>query len=173
MRDPDTTTQVPKACRLLREVGKESKSDTVSDLLTDDGRARALAWWDEAVPIAGTLAERYLRETRRLVLPPVVSPRVLRLRSDCPFGEGAIFACWRYIATSARTRRRRSRGLRSGRILARATARRFRHRPRRHDQGQRRPRSDDGPAHRRKARNDGHRHAVGPRPGLGTRLGLG
>ena len=51
MRHPDMTTQVPAR---LREVGKESKSDTVSDLLTDDGRARALAWWDEAVPIAGT-----------------------------------------------------------------------------------------------------------------------
>jgi hypothetical protein len=75
-----------QALRLLREAGKESKSDTVADLLTDDGGARVVAWWDGAVPTAGTLAERCVRRaawrTRRS------SRRVLRFRPDRPFGEG-------------------------------------------------------------------------------------
>jgi putative DNA primase/helicase len=59
----------------------------------DDGQQRALKLWDEAGPIAGTLAERYLIETRKLVLPPEISPRALRFHPACPFGEGARHPC--------------------------------------------------------------------------------
>jgi putative DNA primase/helicase len=59
----------------------------------DDGQQRALRLWDEAAPIAGTLAERYLIETRKLVLPPDISPRVLRFHPACPFGEGTRHPC--------------------------------------------------------------------------------
>jgi putative DNA primase/helicase len=47
----------------------------------------AMRIWDEAAPIAGTVAERYLIETRRLVLPAGVSPRVLRFHPRCRFGR--------------------------------------------------------------------------------------
>jgi putative DNA primase/helicase len=50
-------------------------------------RQRALQWWHDASPIGGTPAERYLVEIRKLVLPPDLSPRVLRFHPDCPFGE--------------------------------------------------------------------------------------
>lgn len=50
-------------------------------------RQRALQWWEDASPIGGTPAERYLVEIRKLVLPPGVSPRVLRFHPDCPFGD--------------------------------------------------------------------------------------
>ncbi len=58
-----------------------------------DARLLALRLWDEAAPIVGTLAEGYLRETRRLTLPPHVAPRVLRFHPRCPFGEGARQPC--------------------------------------------------------------------------------
>jgi hypothetical protein len=50
-------------------------------------RQRALQWWEDASPIGGTPAERYLIEIRKLVLPPDLSPRVLRFHPDCPFGD--------------------------------------------------------------------------------------
>jgi len=62
----------------------------------DDVKARmakAGAIWREAVPIAGTLAERYLVETRTLVLPCDVSPRVLRFHPSCAFGPGERHPC--------------------------------------------------------------------------------
>jgi hypothetical protein len=43
-------------------------------LLTDDGGAGALAWWDRAVPTAGTLAERCVRRAAWRTR-PLVSPR--------------------------------------------------------------------------------------------------
>ena len=57
-------------------------------------RQRALQWWEEASPIEGTPAERYLVEIRKLILPPGVSPRVLRFHPDCPFGgDGTRHSC--------------------------------------------------------------------------------
>jgi hypothetical protein len=50
-------------------------------------RQRALQWWEDASPIGGTPAERYLVEIRKLVLPSDLSPRVLRFHPDCPFGD--------------------------------------------------------------------------------------
>jgi hypothetical protein len=54
-------------------------------------RQRALALWEEATPIAGTIAERYLAETRGINvrrLPPTIG-EVLRFHRFCPFGSGA------------------------------------------------------------------------------------
>jgi len=53
----------------------------------------AMRLWDQAVPIGGIVAERYLIERRRLVLPPDVSPRVPRFDPACPFGKGAHHPC--------------------------------------------------------------------------------
>jgi Toprim domain len=55
------------------------------------GRQNALRLWDEAVPIAGTLAERYLIEARKLVLPPDISPRVLRFHPRVYFDANVSF----------------------------------------------------------------------------------
>jgi hypothetical protein len=61
-------------------------------------RQQALQWWEEARPIAGTLAEPYLTRPkieggRGLTLPADISPRVLRFHPACPFGEGARYPC--------------------------------------------------------------------------------
>jgi hypothetical protein len=48
--------------------------------------ARAIAMWEDAIPIANTLAEHYLRHHRRIEqLPPDVDG-VLRFHPRCPFG---------------------------------------------------------------------------------------
>jgi hypothetical protein len=59
--------------------------------------------WRASVPIAGTLAETYLRETRKLILPPDISPRVLRFHSDCPFGPGERHPCLIALYQDVRT----------------------------------------------------------------------
>jgi hypothetical protein len=59
----------------------------------DTSRRRALRLWDEAIPVAGTVAEFYLCRVRRLVLPPDISPRVLRFHPDCAFGSDARHPC--------------------------------------------------------------------------------
>jgi hypothetical protein len=59
----------------------------------DDGGRKALKLWDEAGPLAGTSADRYLIETRKLVLPQDISPRALRFHPACPFGEAVRHPC--------------------------------------------------------------------------------
>jgi hypothetical protein len=59
----------------------------------DDGGPKALKLWDEAGPLDGTPADRYLIETRNLVLPQDISPRALRFHPACPFGEGVRHPC--------------------------------------------------------------------------------
>ena len=51
-----------------------------------EARTRGAALWREAIPIAGTLAQLYLRG-RGLELPDGAS-RVLRFHAACPFGPG-------------------------------------------------------------------------------------
>jgi hypothetical protein len=61
---------------------------------SDDGSRnlqRAQALWDAGRPIAGTLAERYLTETRRLD-PGAIGADVLRFHPHCPF-NGAAHPC--------------------------------------------------------------------------------
>jgi DNA polymerase len=58
---------------------------------TDARRERALGWWDEATPLKGTIAERYLAETRGIdtaALPPSIHD-ALRFHRWCPFASGA------------------------------------------------------------------------------------
>ncbi|HEY2526395.1 MAG TPA: toprim domain-containing protein [Xanthobacteraceae bacterium] len=69
------------ACPVCGDGGKDCAADE------ERKRQRALQWWEDASPIGGTPAERYLVEIRKLVLPPGVSPRVLRFHPDCPFGD--------------------------------------------------------------------------------------
>lgn len=57
-------------------------------------RELAAGLWNEALPIAGTLAERYLVETRKLdisLLPDIHA--VLRFHPTCPFGGSNRHAC--------------------------------------------------------------------------------
>lgn len=57
----------------------------------EERRRRALALWDEAGSIRGTIGERYLAETRGIdvsKLPPTID-EVLRFHRHCPFGTGA------------------------------------------------------------------------------------
>jgi len=57
----------------------------------EERRRRALAIWDEATSLRGTIGERYLAETRGVELgrlPPTID-EVLRFHRHCPFGTGA------------------------------------------------------------------------------------
>ena len=70
----------------------------VSPRRVDDGeacRARALRLWQQAKPIAGTLAAQYLTEHRRIDLAalPANIDEVLRFHPNCPFGPGARHPC--------------------------------------------------------------------------------
>jgi Toprim domain/CHC2 zinc finger len=53
-------------------------------------RASALQLWEAAKPITGTLAERYLADTRRINLTalPATIEEALRFHPHCPFGSG-------------------------------------------------------------------------------------
>jgi DNA polymerase family A/Toprim domain/CHC2 zinc finger len=57
--------------------------------------ARALVLWAQAMPIAGTLAERYLAETRHIDLTrlPGHCSDSLRFLARCPFGVGPLRPC--------------------------------------------------------------------------------
>jgi CHC2 zinc finger/Toprim domain len=64
-----------------------------SDVPSDhEARQRAATLWRESIPIDGTLAERYLRQTRGLEIPNDMSD-VLRFHSQCPFGPGIRHPC--------------------------------------------------------------------------------
>jgi hypothetical protein len=57
--------------------------------------ARALALWKGGKPIAGTMAERYLADTRKIAvdrLPGAVSDS-LRFYDRCPYGQGVKHPC--------------------------------------------------------------------------------
>src|SRR5262249_1275420 len=73
----------------------------------DDGAKLTfvLRLWEEAQPIAGTLAARYLSETRRIDLAalPADIDRVLRFHPRCPFGPGNRNPCLIALMCDART----------------------------------------------------------------------
>ena len=60
--------------------------------------ANAMRLWEQAQPIAGTLAIQYLADVRRIdtaALPAGIET-VLRFHPRCPFGPGTRHpACWR------------------------------------------------------------------------------
>jgi Toprim domain/CHC2 zinc finger/DNA polymerase family A len=62
---------------------------------SEERRAYALRLWEQAVPIAGTVAARYLSDIRGVelaALPPDIDG-VLRLHPRCPFGPGVRHPC--------------------------------------------------------------------------------
>ena len=78
-----------------------SSSGTASAALApvDDQKTanskRALALWNGGKPIAGTLAERYLAETRKIAverLPDAIADS-LRFYDQCPYGKGVKHPC--------------------------------------------------------------------------------
>jgi hypothetical protein len=84
----------------------------ITPIVTKDpevARTFALRLWDDAVGIAGTLAARYLTETRRIDLTglPADIDSVLRFHARCPFGPGVrnpcLLALMRDIATDKET----------------------------------------------------------------------
>jgi DNA polymerase len=74
--------------------------------LEQDKTARALELWAQGVPIAGTIAERYLREIRKIDLTglPADISENLRFLAGCPFGaarQPCLIALMRHVATNA------------------------------------------------------------------------
>ncbi len=63
--------------------------------IEQDKTARALELWAQGVPIAGTIAERYLAETRRIDVAglPANLNDSLRFLARCPFGAGPLQPC--------------------------------------------------------------------------------
>jgi DNA polymerase len=61
----------------------------------EEKRQRAMALWEHGVPIFGTLAERYLVETRGIDVDqlPADIGASLRFHAHCPFGSGQIHPC--------------------------------------------------------------------------------
>jgi DNA polymerase len=79
-QEPTTIRQIPRLDEVLAETAAK--------------RQRALQLWDEAKPIQGTLAERYLAETRRIDLAALSNADAcLRFHSRCPFGFGVRPPC--------------------------------------------------------------------------------
>jgi hypothetical protein len=74
----------------------------------DDGeakRALALRLWDEAQPVANTLAARYLSDTRGIDLTelPANPEDALRFHARCPFGPGNRVPCLLALMCDVRT----------------------------------------------------------------------
>jgi DNA polymerase I-like protein with 3'-5' exonuclease and polymerase domains len=78
------------------EGGSDLRPHTVHKPADDErNRRRALRFWDHAEPIAGTLAERYLVERRRIDLStmPDYGAACLRFHPHCPFGAITAHPC--------------------------------------------------------------------------------
>jgi DNA polymerase len=70
-------------------------SRKVWHILEEDQTRYALRFWDKAKPIAGTLAEKYLVDVRRIditALPDNID-EVLRFHPRCPFGPATRYPC--------------------------------------------------------------------------------
>ena len=74
-----------------------------NELDKEMAQASALRLWDEAGPITGTLAARYLGDTRCIELAtlPVGIDAALRFHSRCPFGPGTQHPCLLSLMTDA------------------------------------------------------------------------
>ena len=81
----------------LLENGRATQTYATQRNPADDEmkRRRALRFWRHAQPIAGTLAERYLVERRRIDLTalPDYGSACLRFHPYCPFGPGTTHPC--------------------------------------------------------------------------------
>jgi hypothetical protein len=81
-RRPSTPDPVKQA-EAQAKVEAQAK-DELADVRQRMAKARSI--WQEAIPIEGTLVERYLQVHRRLDIPAGVSGDVLRFHPQCPFG---------------------------------------------------------------------------------------
>ncbi len=83
-----------EAARLILDWDGERRAPPVEDVKTANGK-RALALWNGGRPIAGTLAERYLAETRKIALDrlPAEIADSLRFHDRCPYGKGVAHPC--------------------------------------------------------------------------------
>jgi hypothetical protein len=89
--------------RLETTPRREIPASRPAPVAASDGHARALDMWFSGVPISGTLAERYLVETRNLVLPADITPDVLRFHHACWFDgqpRPCLLALFRNIHTN-------------------------------------------------------------------------
>jgi hypothetical protein len=73
--------------QITRQISEEEKAER--------NRIFALQLWEQAQPITGTLAARYLSETRKIDLAalPGSIDEVLRFHPRCPFGPGNYHPC--------------------------------------------------------------------------------
>jgi hypothetical protein len=71
----------------------------------EDKTSNALRFWDKAKPIAGTLAEKYLADVRRVDVTalPANIDEVLRFHPRCPFGPGTRHPCLLALLRDATT----------------------------------------------------------------------
>ena len=79
---------------LYPRLGRRAPSAPVDDQKTANSE-RALALWNGGKPIAGTLAERYLAETRKIAVDklPAEIADSLRFYDQCPYGKGVKHPC--------------------------------------------------------------------------------
>jgi Toprim domain-containing protein/CHC2-type zinc finger protein len=83
-----------EAARHILDWDGEPRAAPIDDKMTANGE-RALALWTGGKPIAGTLAERYLAETRKIAVDklPAAIADSLRFYDQCPYGKGVRHPC--------------------------------------------------------------------------------
>jgi DNA polymerase len=91
-----------EAAKLILEWDGERRITPVEDQKVAN-TARALALWKGGKPIAGTLAERYLAETRKIAIDrlPDTITESLRFYARCPYGKGVKHPCLIALMTGA------------------------------------------------------------------------
>jgi hypothetical protein len=91
-----------EAAKLILEWDGESRVIPIDDQKTANTE-RALALWNGGKPITGTLAERYLAETRKIAVDrlPVEIADSLRFYDQCPYGKGVRHPCLIALMTDA------------------------------------------------------------------------
>jgi phage/plasmid primase-like uncharacterized protein len=84
--DLDRRPSMPDPIKLVEAQAKAEAQarDELADVRQRMAKARPI--WQQAVPIEGTLVERYLRDHRWLDVPANISGSVLRFHGKCPFG---------------------------------------------------------------------------------------
>jgi hypothetical protein len=83
-----------EAAKYILEWDGERRVVPLEDQKTANSK-RALALWNGGKPIAGTLAERYLAETRKIAVDrlPAGIGESLRFYDQCPYGKGLKHPC--------------------------------------------------------------------------------
>jgi hypothetical protein len=94
-----------EAKRVIATWGGEAASEQSLAFDKEMARASALRLWNEAVPITGTLAARYLGDIRGIDLAALSADidSALRFHPRCPFGPGERHPCLVTVMTNATT----------------------------------------------------------------------